>query len=71
MSYSLITVWEVYQNDTGNMYYEKHIGYYTTKEMAKKAAEGRYDVQTKEAIKVGEDIFLLANGVGYNKPIKT
>ena len=70
MSYEIITVYEVYQMDTGNMYYEKHIGYYVSNKEAKDAAGTHYDVSPRAAIRVGNDIWLLANGVGHNHPIE-
>jgi hypothetical protein len=72
MSYSVFTIWETYQADSGNNgYYVKHIGYFDTKEKAAAAQKDLFDeIQQKEAIKVGNDIWLLANGVGYNKPIE-
>lgn len=69
MNYSIIKVWEIYQMDSEFKFYEKHIGYFLTKEDASKAAGTHYEIEPREAIKVGDDIFLLANGVGYNKPI--
>jgi hypothetical protein len=70
VNYSIIKVWEVYAMDSGATYYSKNIGYYLTKEDADKAASKYYEVQPKEAIKIGTDIFLLANGIGYNMPLK-
>ncbi len=69
MSYSIIEVWEVQQMDSEGRYFEKHISYHSSKEEAKVAANKYYDVQPRAAIQIDNDIYLLANGVGYNRPI--
>lgn len=70
MDYSIIKIWETFVMDSGYMYYLKNAGYYLTEDEARKAAGVYLEVQSREAIKIGNEIFLLAGGVGYNKPIQ-
>lgn len=68
MKYSIITIWETYEMDSEYKYYKEHIAYFSSKEEAE-SINHYYEVRPREAIKIDNDIFLLANGVGYNKPV--
>lgn len=69
MNYSIIPVWHVYisgNDNTGRG--SADIGYFDSKEKAKIAAGNYYDIWENEAIKIGNEYFLLSSTKG-NKPM--
>lgn len=68
MSYSLIPVWQVYEMDSGYMFFTRHIAYCLSAERAAELAGTHYVVDKKQGIQIDSEIFILEKAAN-NSPI--